>query len=180
MVNLSAVHNPVLACKQIPRFLANILQMAIARRWRGLLPIVLMLLVSLSASVKSAESLVVIVHPDNPIQSLERQELADLYLGRGQRVAGHIHIATLYDYASDSRERERFYLAVTGQNIARINAYWARLRFSGQMTPPTVQSSSQAMLQAVRNNPRSIGYIPYTSLDTSVRVVAYLDSVTPD
>ena len=127
------------------------------------------------AAVANANGIAVIVHPDNPVESLNLQELSDLYLGRGHRVTDHQHLAVVFDYSSDNHHREGFYRSITGADITRINAYWARLRFSGQMTPPVVQPSPEAMLEAVRRNPRSIGYVPSAALDASVRVIAHLN-----
>jgi hypothetical protein len=70
--------------------------------------------------------------------------------------------------------RERFFLLLNEMNLKRINAYWVRLQFSGDIQPPPIMSDSIAMRDAVQKNRHAIGYMPSKYVDESVRVILML------
>jgi hypothetical protein len=67
--------------------------------------------------------------------------------------------------------RARFYELLTGRGIEQVNAYWARIMFSGQASPPTIVPDDEAVLKTVRMNEGAIDYIDASRVDDSVRVV---------
>ncbi len=103
----------------------------------------------------------------------ERQA-SDLYLGRSRHVFGldpEAGPAAIYEQPTDSELRARFYRAVNGMDIKQVNAYWARLRFSGEVLPPPVLADSLAVLEAVRNNRLAIGYVDAALPEASLKSV---------
>lgn len=126
----------------------------------------------------SYAELLLIVHPDNPIQELSRKQASDLYFGRVTAIPGENRTASpaliLYDQPSDSPSREQFYRALNGMPLSQVNAYWARLRFSGDVMPPHALPDYRAVIEAVRRNPKGVGYIDAASINDSVRVVLRL------
>jgi ABC-type phosphate transport system substrate-binding protein len=115
----------------------------------------------------------VVVHPDCPVQSLSQKEVSDLYLGRSRAVAGGEKLWVL-DQMGDSPLRERFYLQLNGMDLRRVNAYWARLQFSGDTQPPKPLADSRQVINTVAGNRLSIGYIDATQVTDRVRVVLRL------
>lgn len=71
--------------------------------------------------------------------------------------------------------RAEFYEKLTGRPVEQINAYWARIMFTGQASPPQQLPSDDAVIQTVRENEGAIGYINKTSADKTVRVLLQLD-----
>ena len=126
----------------------------------------------------SYAELLLIVHPDNPIRELNRKQASDLYFGRVTTVTGDgrstAPALTLYDQPGDSSSREQFYRALNGMPLSQVNAYWARLRFSGDVMPPHALPDYRAVVEAVRRNPKGVGYIDAASAHDSVRVVLRL------
>lgn len=104
--------------------------------------------------------LFVVVNAKNPIASLSEKEAVNLFLGRSKTFANGEYALPL-DHATSSAVRKRFYYDLTGKPISEINAYWARLFFSGQGTPPRIVPDNEAMLLIIRNNPGAIGYFDY-------------------
>lgn len=129
----------------------------------------LLLLVTLAMPARA--EIVVIVHPDSPIQNLDLRTLSDLYLGRIRQIDGE-RVLTL-DQANNSPLRSRFFALINGMDLLRVNAYWARLQFSGDMQPPPQLHDSQAVIDAVRRNRLAIGYVDTsaTPLPSSVRPI---------
>lgn len=110
----------------------------------------------------------VVVHPDSPLTAASSREVADLYLGRTRLLDGKVP-ATVIDQPADSVLRERFFQQLVGMNLKRVNAYWARLQFSGDTQPPLALADSQQVVAAVARNRHAIGYVAATAVDKSVR-----------
>ncbi|WP_225977154.1 hypothetical protein [Paracidovorax avenae] len=115
----------------------------------------------------------VVVSAQSPLQSVNQNELVAIYTGR-TRAFPDGSAATPLDQKRDGPARAEFYQLLTGMDIARINSYWARLHFTGQVRPPQTAEDDTAMLQRLRNDPSAIGYITRPPQDNSVRVVMHL------
>lgn len=100
----------------------------------------------------------VIVNDKNPISKLEKSEVSDLYLGRYQAFPNGVFAIPL-DHLSDSLIRKVFYQRLTDKPVSFINAYWARILFTEQSTPPRQVSSDATVIDLVRKNQSAMGYI---------------------
>ena len=123
--------------------------------------------------------MVVIVHPSNPVQTMTAREVSDLYLGRSRAFpsgdGGALMAATLYEPPSDSVQRESFFRALNGMSLHQLNAYWARLRFSGEVLPPLVLADNRTLLNAVGRERSAIAYVDAAAVgDASVKIVLRL------
>lgn len=140
---------------------------------RGLAATVLGLCLSQGCAVGA--EILVIANRDGPVTSLSQQEIVNCYMGR------KIHLKTgeeivAYEHERQSPLREQYFRALTGKSISQINAYWARLQFSGDVLPPVALPDNQAILKAVQSNRRAIAYIDASAADNSVRVLLRLKS----
>lgn len=59
-------------------------------------------------------------------------------------------------------------------DIARINSYWARLHFTGQVQPPLTVGDDTAVIQRLRADPNAIGYLTQEPTSANVRIVLRL------
>lgn len=118
----------------------------------------------------SAQELVVIVNPSNQTTELTHRQLVNLYMGRTQNYPDG-KLALPVDQAPDSAARETFYKTLVGKSVAEVNAYWARLLFTGRASPPRSLADSETVLQVVRENRNAIGYIDSKYVDDTVKVV---------
>lgn len=118
--------------------------------------------------------MVVIVHPDNEIDSLSRSDVVDLYMGRYVAFPNGRPALPL-DLPVDSETRAEFYSRMTGKSIAQINAYWARIIFTGRATPPRIVSTVPGLIQAVQENRNAIAYIDSADLTDALKVVFQLE-----
>ena len=133
----------------------------------------LLLVASLLFGPPAHADMVVIVHPANPVGTLDRAAVADLYRGRNSQFPDGTH-ALVFDLAGSQLDRERFFTLLNGMSIARLNTYWSRLMFGGQMQPPTRLPDTATMLSVVGNNRGAIGYVDAGAVDDRVRVVLRL------
>jgi len=76
-----------------------------------------------------------------------------------------------YDQPSNSTVRADFYYRITQKSVAAINAYWARLIFTGRASSPRVVVDHLEMLEIVEKKPEAIGYIAKEYLNDRVAVV---------
>lgn len=112
----------------------------------------------------------VIVPANNAQQTLTQKEAVNLFMGRS-RAFSNGDFAQPYDMPRDSAVRADFYRQLTGMSAAQINSYWARLMFSGQTMPPQAVADEGAMIDMVKRNPGSIGWVRKEPVDKQVRVV---------
>jgi ABC-type phosphate transport system substrate-binding protein len=117
-----------------------------------------------------ASGLVVIVNRANTTDSMTRQQVLDLYMGRRLEYPKG-GSALPIDQSSDSEIRTRFYRQLVDKSIAQVNAYWARLLFTGRASPPRAMVDSRAVLKTVRDNRDAIGYVDSGSVDDTVKTV---------
>ncbi len=116
---------------------------------------------------------IVVVHPDNPVQSLSKAEVSDIFLKKvtrwesfrdGERTDRRVSIEAV-DQESTAPVRDGFSVAIHGRTVDRIKAYWQRRIFSGRDVPPPELASDSDVLDWVRNHPGGIGYVtPSASL----------------
>ncbi|MES2126606.1 MAG: hypothetical protein V4463_04985 [Pseudomonadota bacterium] len=117
--------------------------------------------------------IVVITNLDNPVQALTARQVSDLFLGRTRTFPGGAGTLIL-EQPRQAHTREEFFRRLNGMNLKQLNAYWARLQFSGEVQPPAQLEDNAAVLAGVRKNTAAIGYVDSSAVDTSVRVVLRL------
>ena len=126
-----------------------------------------------SRAALAAEPVYVIVSAQSPVRSLAQKDVLALYTGRTRTVPGG-DVTTPLDQQRDGPARADFYQALTGMDIARINSYWARLHFTGQVQPPQAVGDDTAVIQRLRADPGAIGYVVHEPQNPAVRVVLRL------
>ncbi|WP_231590815.1 hypothetical protein [Grimontia sp. AD028] len=79
--------------------------------------------------------------------------------------------ANTTDLPEKSKEREYFYRMLVGKSAAQINAYWARLLFTGKSEPPQTVRSSADVIALLKDNKNAIAYINEADLVDGLKVV---------
>ncbi len=126
------------------------------------------IMLTFASSVAHAD-IAVIVAPNSPLQKLSIRDVSDIYLGRLKKISGESLL--VLDHPKESLLRERFYKQVNGMDLSRVNAYWARLQFSGEDLPPISMSNDRSTLDMIRRNHLAIGYVDALAVDESVRTL---------
>tara|TARA_Y100001956_G_C4127634_1_gene191218 strand:+ start:1566 stop:1976 length:411 start_codon:yes stop_codon:yes gene_type:complete len=98
----------------------------------------------------------IVVNENSPIAVFAEDDIADVYLGR-KKVLGSTYIDQVLDRTGE--DRKRFFETVTNMSESQVNAYWAKLKFSGSMRAPEEVSSNQVLLEKLAENPQAIGYM---------------------
>lgn len=117
--------------------------------------------------------IVVVVRHDSPLPQLNAQQVSDLYLGRLRSLDGR-ETLWLLDQPVASSLRQRFFQRLNGMDLKRVNAYWARLQFSGDMLPPTPLADSREVIATVSRNRLAVGYVESAAMTDGVRAIFLL------
>jgi ABC-type phosphate transport system substrate-binding protein len=132
-------------------------------------PLLCGLVMSLSSLAARAD-LVVVVSANNPLKSLSRAELSDIYLGRMQRLPSGERIVPI-DQKDGAPAYEEFYGTYLGRSLAQITAHWSKLIFTGRGQPPRAAPDGGAAADIVAQNPQAIAYLERALVDARLRIV---------
>ncbi|MBV8503695.1 MAG: hypothetical protein JO006_18495 [Paucibacter sp.] len=121
---------------------------------------------SLSVTPCEAEP-VVIVNLKNH-ESLSPATIKQLFLERVETFPSGAVAFPVESLASQKEFSERF-LQMTPESL---NAYWARLLFTGQAKPLKKLAKDEDVIKFVRDNANAIGYVDSENVVSSVRVLA--------
>lgn len=120
------------------------------------------LLLALGAAPARAD-LVVVASVRSSFGQLAREDVINIYMGRYRRLADG-STAVPFDLETSSPERKAFYRRLLDKSLEEVNAYWARLVFSGRTTPPTELFGPDALLERLAADPHAIGYLERSQL----------------
>jgi hypothetical protein len=113
---------------------------------------------------------VVVVSAASAIGQLSHDEVVNIFLGRYRSLPSG-GLAIPIDQPENAVIRAEFYRRLVNKNINEINAYWARLVFSGKTAPPRQVDSATGFFQLLMASPDAIGYVDRSQVDRRLRVV---------
>ncbi|PUA28681.1 MAG: hypothetical protein B0W54_16355 [Cellvibrio sp. 79] len=114
-----------------------------------------------------------IVNAHNPVVTLEKKQVVDLFMGRVSAFPGGGAAQTL-DLKTGTPLRADFYKRLTGKSEAQVDAYWATLVFAGRMSPPKQFADDREVIGEVTKNKMAIAYVARQSLPGGVKIVMEL------
>lgn len=143
--------------------------------------ILLFLLASVNCWAEEAgtQTIQVVVNSQSKVTALSRKQVMGIFLGRSRSFPSGVN-AKAFDHEVDSAIRAQFFESLTGKSIADIDAYWARLRYSGRASPPKVIDNMAEILKQVSINQHAIAYIqgrdPAELMQQDIIVVHTIDT----
>ncbi|ALS98715.1 hypothetical protein [Lacimicrobium alkaliphilum] len=139
-------------------------------KFAAIIPVFILSLTMPVQDARASEEFVVVVNPQNPTSKINKNELIDIYMGKRTAFPGGSKAFPL-DFEMNSKLRTGFYQSLLGIPVARVNAYWSRIRFSGKVSPPMTHADLPSVLDYVANNTMAIAYIPKSAITDNVKVV---------
>ena len=100
----------------------------------------------------------VVVHASNPLDSISKSKVEDLFLKRVTRWDNG-RAVTPVDQSEKSAARAAFTKEWLGKEVVWVKSYWQKMIFSGRATPPVELPSDGEVLALVKSNPDAIGYV---------------------
>ena len=131
-------------------------------------------LLSLITSCHARADIVVVTGPQTGISSLSKEALINIYLGRYRRLPNGLPAEPL-DRENSAEIKKEFYWKLVEKTPAEINAYWARLVFSGQTKPPATIDSQDEVARLLMSRPGTLAYIEREKLDKRFVVLYVFD-----
>ena len=125
---------------------------------------------ALSASSSAMADVAPVVSAKSSIQSLSKNDISDIFLGRKIRFPNGQQAVPL-DLQVGSVSRDEFYTSVVGMSAVQLKAHWSKIIFTGRGKPPKAIADGIALRKLIASDVQSIGYIDRELVDDSVRVV---------
>lgn len=123
-------------------------------KWPLLLAVLLASAAQLQTQAQTrAEGVLVVANTDERDLQLTQREVRSLFMGRASNPGLNAIVLT-----PDNLIRVLFNTKVIGLTEARIQAYWAQMRFSGRRPPPREFENEAEALQHVLANEGAVGY----------------------
>ncbi len=129
----------------------------------------LLILIGLTPWCVRGEVLVV-VNQNSSVESLTKSEVVDIFMGRFTTFPNG-EKAKVFDLAPKSELKSEFYAKLVNRTEAQIDAYWARLLFSGRSSPPNKTNSPAQLIDELHSTSHGIGYISSQDLTDTLKVV---------
>lgn len=117
---------------------------------------------------------VIIVHPDNPLDEIGKEQARNIFLGKSKEFQSG-EIAVPIDQEPGNDARGEFRESVLGRTESQLKAYWSRLIFTGKGRPPKMVEDSEEVILLISENPNFIGYIHREEIVDSVKVIYGMD-----
>lgn len=117
-----------------------------------------------------SDKLVVVTNIEAPVESLSKEQLIDLFMGRYVAFPGGANAKPL-DVIDGSGAKEVFYRQLLGLSLGRVNSYWSRLRFTGKAQPPEQIEDFNDVKEAIKTDNEVITYIYQSQMNESMKVV---------
>jgi len=112
----------------------------------------------------------VIVHPDNA-STFNPSIIKKIFLGKQTKFTNG-QIAIPMNAAESLPTYDAFNDKMVGKSRTQINAYWARLVFTGKGDLPKVLTSDSDIVSTVSVNQGAISYVDSSSVTDKVKVIA--------
>ncbi len=123
-----------------------------------------------AVAAQKQASYVVIVHPDNAVNSVSKKELSRLLLKEISKWDSGVLVQPV-DLDVRSRVREAFSRDVHGRSVSSIKNYWQRQIFSGDGVPPPEVGGDAGVIAWVKSRPGGIGYVSASARLEGVKVL---------
>jgi hypothetical protein len=104
----------------------------------------------------------VIVHPGNPVSSVERKFLEDAFLKK-VTVWPNGEVIKPVDLPPDSPVRRRFSHDILNRSVEAVKGYWQQRIFSGRDVPPPELDGDDEVVKYVLKHEGGVGYVSGTA-----------------
>ena len=140
--------------------------------WRGVKWVIAAVLAVMAtvANVARAE-VVVVVSPDNPLSSLNKKQLSNIFLGKSSRFPGGGR-AEPVNQREGAPGRKEFYSVYTGKSPSQIKQHWSKMIFTGRGQPPREVKDNNELKTLLAENRGTIAYVDTSVVDNTMKVLA--------
>lgn len=120
------------------------------------------------------EKIVVVTNRNNDVQAMDKKGLIDLFMGKYSAFPNGKE-ATPIDVESEGELKSQFYQSLVGLPLARVNAYWSRLKFSGRVKPPAIEQTIDDIKLRLEEDESALAYVYESYVTDNMKVVFRFD-----
>mgnify|MGYP003130765908 FL=1 len=120
------------------------------------------------------EKIVVVTNRNNDVQLIDKKGLIDLFMGKYSAFPNGKE-ATPIDVELESELKSQFYQSLVGLPLARVNAYWSRLKFSGRVKPPAIEQTIDDIKLRLEEDESALAYVYESYVTDNMKVVYRFD-----
>ena len=131
---------------------------------------ILFLILMITCSTMPKAEIAIIVNPSNN-SDISESEIPRIFLGKITNFPGGALAVPLIQDENTAAATE-FNTNVLKKSPSQLKAYWSKLLFTGQGTPPKEVTSDDDVVNLVSTNPNIIGYIDSSKVTSAVKVIA--------
>jgi ABC-type phosphate transport system substrate-binding protein len=121
-------------------------------------------------STLQAEEYLVVLNPANPVSSMNKAQIADMFLKKTKKWDNGWNVMPV-DQKTESAVRDNFSKDVIGRSARQCTNAWQQKLFSGQGVPPMRKNSDADVLDYVKANQGAIGYVSASAPVADVKAV---------
>lgn len=133
-----------------------------------------LLLHSVSFNALAREKIVVVTNQKNGVQALDKKGVIDLFMGKYSAYPNGKQ-ATPIDIELNAKLKAQFYQSLVGLPLARVNAYWSRLKFSGRVKPPAIEQTIDDVQQRIHSDESALAYVYESYVTDNMKVIYRFD-----
>jgi hypothetical protein len=121
------------------------------------------------------QEIVVVTHIDSSLETMHHKDVVNIYMGKFSATSSGIQARAL-DLESNDVVKARFYKQLTGLSLARVNAYWSRIKFTGRVRAPATANNIEQIKKRLVEIENAIAYVPATEVTQNMKVVYRFDN----
>jgi len=127
-------------------------------------------MLSQALNAQSEKDFKIIINSENTIETISKTKLSNIFV---KKVTQWDDGAKIYpvDLTSSSSVRKSFSQVVHEKDVEAIKAYWRKQVFSGTSVPPVEKENDAAVINYVKANPGSIGYVSKDANTEGIKVI---------
>jgi hypothetical protein len=111
-----------------------------------------------NTTISPKSGFIVIVNKSNPVMSLSKTQIADIYFGRTASWPNGARMRP-YSRPAGSEAGKMFFSSAVGVDAGKYSQHWQQKQLSGAGLAPANVESVAALIKAVAANPGAIGYL---------------------
>ena len=134
----------------------------------------LIFLLVLTLSCPTFSKIYVVTNADAPITNLSKKELRDLYLGRTKSFPNGEY-AKVIDRQGNEELRTKFFKTVCNMSPRKVDAFWAKLVFSGRMHPLEKMEADAEVLNSLKDDKYALAFVSSAPVHANLKIVMVIE-----
>ena len=118
----------------------------------------------------SRAEIVVVMSAKATVSNLDKDKISAIFLGKTSTFPDG-NPAEPIEQTEDTVAREEFHRVITEKSSSQLKSYWSKMVFSGKGNPPKEAPNSAEVLKLIAANPRIIGYMEKSEINSTLKVV---------